>query len=52
MVGLLTLVGGDPNRQSTLLLQVCRNLVNAGHKALYISGEESPQTDRLEQPNR
>ena len=41
--GSLTLVGGDPGiGKSTLLLQVCRNLSAAGHKVLYISGEESP----------
>ena len=40
--GSLTLVGGDPGiGKSTLLLQVCRNLSNDGHKVLYISGEES-----------
>lgn len=40
--GSLTLVGGDPGiGKSTLLLQVCRNLSSAGHKILYISGEES-----------
>lgn len=40
--GSLTLVGGDPGiGKSTLLLQVCRNLASAGHKVLYISGEES-----------
>ncbi len=40
--GSLTLVGGDPGiGKSTLLLQVCRNLADAGHKVLYISGEES-----------
>ncbi len=40
--GSLTLVGGDPGiGKSTLLLQVCRNLSNSGHKILYISGEES-----------
>ncbi len=40
--GSLTLVGGDPGiGKSTLLLQVCRNLSCAGHKVLYISGEES-----------
>ncbi len=40
--GSLTLVGGDPGiGKSTLLLQVCRNMSNAGHKVLYISGEES-----------
>ena len=40
--GSLSLVGGDPGiGKSTLLLQVCRNLSEAGHKVLYISGEES-----------
>lgn len=40
--GSLTLVGGDPGiGKSTLLLQVCRNLAEKGHKVLYISGEES-----------
>ncbi|MDE7270908.1 MAG: DNA repair protein RadA, partial [Acetatifactor sp.] len=40
--GSLTLVGGDPGiGKSTLLLQVCRNLSQAGQSVLYISGEES-----------
>lgn len=40
--GSMTLVGGDPGiGKSTLLLQVCRNLSESGHKVLYISGEES-----------
>lgn len=40
--GSLTLVGGDPGiGKSTLLLQVCKNVSAAGHKVLYISGEES-----------
>lgn len=40
--GSLVLVGGDPGiGKSTLLLQVCRNLSQAGKKVLYISGEES-----------
>lgn len=40
--GSLTLVGGDPGiGKSTLLLQVCRELAGAGHRVLYISGEES-----------
>lgn len=40
--GSLSLVGGDPGiGKSTLLLQVCRNLANAGRKVLYASGEES-----------
>ena len=40
--GSLTLVGGDPGiGKSTLLLQVCRQISQAGHRFLYISGEES-----------
>ena len=40
--GSLTLVGGDPGiGKSTLLLQVCRQISENGHKVLYISGEES-----------
>lgn len=40
--GSLVLVGGDPGiGKSTLLLQTCRNLANAGGHVLYISGEES-----------
>lgn len=46
--GSLTLVGGDPGiGKSTLLLQVCRNLADLGHKVLYISGEESPAQIKL-----
>lgn len=42
VAGSLTLVGGDPGiGKSTLLLQVCRNFLDAGAKVLYISGEES-----------
>lgn len=40
--GSLVLVGGDPGiGKSTILLQMCRNLVHAGVKTLYVSGEES-----------
>lgn len=40
--GSMTLVGGDPGiGKSTLLLQVCRAVSSAGHKVLYVSGEES-----------
>ncbi len=40
--GSLVLVGGDPGiGKSTLLLQMCRLLAEAGKKVLYISGEES-----------
>lgn len=40
--GSLVLVGGDPGiGKSTILLQMCRNLVSAGENVLYVSGEES-----------
>lgn len=40
--GSLILVGGDPGiGKSTLLLQMCREIVNKKKKVLYISGEES-----------
>ncbi|MDE5779809.1 MAG: DNA repair protein RadA [Lachnospiraceae bacterium] len=46
--GSLTLVGGDPGiGKSTILLQICRNLTNAEHKVLYVSGEESLQQIKL-----
>lgn len=48
VAGSLVLVGGDPGiGKSTLLLQVCRNLAAAGHKVLYISGEESLKQIKL-----
>lgn len=48
VAGSLVLVGGDPGiGKSTLLLQVCRNLASAGHKVLYISGEESLKQIKL-----
>ncbi len=48
VAGSLVLVGGDPGiGKSTLLLQVCRNLANAGVSALYISGEESLRQIRI-----
>jgi DNA repair protein RadA/Sms len=38
----LTLLGGDPGvGKSTLLLVMCKSLVNKGLKVLYVSGEES-----------
>lgn len=41
--GSLVLVGGDPGiGKSTILLQMCRNLVHRGTEVLYVSGEESP----------
>ena len=46
--GSLSLVGGDPGiGKSTLLLQICRNMSNAGRKVLYISGEESLRQIRM-----
>ena len=40
--GSLVLVGGDPGiGKSTLLLQMCKHLVEIEKKVLYISGEES-----------
>lgn len=46
--GSLSLVGGDPGiGKSTLLLQVCKNLVNQKRKVLYISGEESLRQIRM-----
>lgn len=48
VAGSLVLVGGDPGiGKSTILLQVCRNLANAGRKVLYISGEESLKQIKL-----
>ncbi|MDO4167628.1 MAG: DNA repair protein RadA [Eubacteriales bacterium] len=42
VTGSLVLVGGDPGiGKSTLLLQMCRELVGDGHDVLYVSGEES-----------
>lgn len=55
--GSMVLVGGEPGiGKSTLLLQVAARLQNAGHAALYISGEESPlqvklRASRLEEPS-
>lgn len=40
--GSLVLVGGDPGiGKSTILLQMCRNLVHSSVETLYVSGEES-----------
>lgn len=47
--GGLVLVGGDPGiGKSTLLLQMCRQLVNVNNKkVLYVSGEESNKQVKL-----
>ena len=46
--GSLVLIGGDPGiGKSTILLQVCRNRTDAGHKVLYVSGEESLQQIKM-----
>src|SRR5690606_17372741 len=46
--GSLVLVGGEPGiGKSTLLLQVAARLQGAGHRALYVSGEESAAQTRL-----
>ena len=40
--GSLVLVGGDPGiGKSTLLTQLCKNLSDASHAVLYVTGEES-----------
>src|SRR5580692_5548344 len=42
VLGSITLVGGDPGvGKSTLLMQALAGLARAGHRALYVSGEES-----------
>lgn len=46
--GSLVLIGGEPGiGKSTLLLQVAAGLEAAGHRTLYVSGEESPAQVRL-----
>ena len=46
--GGLMLMGGDPGiGKSTLLLQVCANLAEAGKRVLYVSGEESARQIKL-----
>ena len=54
--GAMVLVGGEPGiGKSTLLLQVAARLDAAGHRTLYVSGEESPlqvklRAERLAEP--
>lgn len=46
--GSMVLIGGDPGiGKSTLILQVLERLSRQGCRALYLSGEESPQQIRL-----
>ena len=46
--GSMVLIGGEPGiGKSTLLLQVAARLAQHGHRALYISGEESPLQVKL-----
>ena len=46
--GSMVLIGGEPGiGKSTLLLQVAARLAQSGHRALYISGEESPLQVKL-----
>ena len=46
--GSLVLVGGDPGiGKSTILLQMCKNLVHGGTSVLYVSGEESPSQIKM-----
>ena len=46
--GSAMLVGGDPGiGKSTLLLQVAGRLASAGHRIIYVSGEESAEQVRL-----
>ena len=48
VMGSLILVGGDPGiGKSTLVLQAMAQMARAGAKALYVSGEESPQQIKL-----
>ena len=45
------LIGGDPGiGKSTLLTQAVASVANAGHKAVYISGEEAIDQVRLRAP--
>ncbi len=46
--GSMILVGGDPGiGKSTLLLQTCQKLCNAGTNVMYVSGEESLQQIKI-----
>lgn len=46
--GSVVLIGGDPGiGKSTLILQVLEKIAGKGHRAAYLSGEESPQQIKL-----
>jgi len=46
--GSMVLIGGDPGiGKSTLILQILNRLCHQGSRALYLSGEESPQQIKL-----
>lgn len=48
VTGSVTLIAGDPGiGKSTLLLQTCITIAQAGNKVLYISGEESMEQIKL-----
>lgn len=48
VAGTLVLIGGDPGiGKSTLMLQALHGIASAGHKVLYVSGEESVRQLRL-----
>ncbi len=42
LLGSVSLLAGQPGMgKSTILMQICSNIADAGHQVLYISGEES-----------
>ncbi len=48
VAGSLVLIGGDPGiGKSTLMLQALHGMAAAGHRVLYVSGEESVQQLRM-----
>jgi DNA repair protein RadA/Sms len=48
VLGSATLLAGDPGvGKSTLLLQLCLSLANAGKKVLYVAGEESAEQVKM-----